>query len=138
MLQTIGQAYDDMQTQNQQLLQQITERDDYNIKVISQENHSLFLIFILFYVLQKDVSGVLNSIQFCCSVYPECWQWHLFDDIFAFLSVIFLLVLFKDQIPLHLIILFLVLVIFISEVSLCFWLFKLNAQKINFFQKFVL
>lgn len=33
-LQTIGQAYDDMQTQNQHLLQQITERDDYNIKVI--------------------------------------------------------------------------------------------------------
>ena len=33
LLQTIGQAYDDMQTQNQHLLQQITERDDYNIKV---------------------------------------------------------------------------------------------------------
>lgn len=32
-MQTIGQAYDDVQTQNQQLLQQITERDDYNIKV---------------------------------------------------------------------------------------------------------
>lgn len=35
MLQTIGQAYDDMQSQNQQLLQQITERDDYNVKVNS-------------------------------------------------------------------------------------------------------
>jgi hypothetical protein len=32
--QSIGQAYDDMQNQNQHLLQQITERDDYNIKVI--------------------------------------------------------------------------------------------------------
>ncbi|KDO85593.1 hypothetical protein CISIN_1g0028163mg, partial [Citrus sinensis] len=31
-IETIGQSYDDMQTQNQQLLQQITERDDYNIK----------------------------------------------------------------------------------------------------------
>ena len=31
--QSIGQAYEDMQTQNQHLLQQITERDDYNIKV---------------------------------------------------------------------------------------------------------
>ncbi|GMP70938.1 hypothetical protein CsSME_00029557 [Camellia sinensis var. sinensis] len=30
-IETIGQAYDDMQAQNQQLLQQITERDDYNI-----------------------------------------------------------------------------------------------------------
>ncbi|KAF7137671.1 hypothetical protein RHSIM_Rhsim07G0033400 [Rhododendron simsii] len=33
-LQTIGQAYDDMQTQNQHLMQQITERDDYNIKLV--------------------------------------------------------------------------------------------------------
>ncbi|KAF5744281.1 Histone ubiquitination proteins group [Tripterygium wilfordii] len=35
-IETIGQAYDDMQTQNQQLLQQITERDDYNIKLVVQ------------------------------------------------------------------------------------------------------
>ncbi|XP_011089870.1 E3 ubiquitin-protein ligase BRE1-like 1 [Sesamum indicum] len=33
-IETIGQAYDDMQTQNQQLLQQITERDDYNVKLV--------------------------------------------------------------------------------------------------------
>ncbi|KAJ0112961.1 hypothetical protein Patl1_00150 [Pistacia atlantica] len=33
-IETIGQVYDDMQTQNQQLLQQITERDDYNIKLV--------------------------------------------------------------------------------------------------------
>ncbi|KAJ6320614.1 hypothetical protein OIU76_006038 [Salix suchowensis] len=33
-IETIGQAYDDMQTQNQRLLQQITERDDYNIKLV--------------------------------------------------------------------------------------------------------
>ncbi|WCJ22965.1 E3 ubiquitin-protein ligase BRE1-like 1 [Euphorbia peplus] len=33
-IQSIGQAYDDMQTQNQHLLQQITERDDYNIKLV--------------------------------------------------------------------------------------------------------
>ncbi|XAR54170.1 Ubiquitin--protein ligase [Bertholletia excelsa] len=33
-IETIGQAYDDMQTQNQQLLQQITERDDYNTKLV--------------------------------------------------------------------------------------------------------
>ncbi|KAK7817607.1 e3 ubiquitin-protein ligase bre1-like 1, partial [Quercus suber] len=31
-IESIGQAYDDMQNQNQHLLQQITERDDYNIK----------------------------------------------------------------------------------------------------------
>ncbi|KAJ0959811.1 hypothetical protein J5N97_000475, partial [Dioscorea zingiberensis] len=34
--QTIGQAYEDMQTQNQHLLQQVTERDDYNIKLVSE------------------------------------------------------------------------------------------------------
>ncbi|XP_062100542.1 E3 ubiquitin-protein ligase BRE1-like 1 isoform X1 [Humulus lupulus] len=33
-IETIGQAYDDMQTQNQHLIQQITERDDYNIKLV--------------------------------------------------------------------------------------------------------
>ncbi|XP_031502326.1 E3 ubiquitin-protein ligase BRE1-like 1 [Nymphaea colorata] len=33
-IETIGQAYEDMQTQNQHLLQQITERDDYNIKLV--------------------------------------------------------------------------------------------------------
>ncbi|XP_004492186.1 E3 ubiquitin-protein ligase BRE1-like 1 isoform X2 [Cicer arietinum] len=33
-IETIGQAYDDMQTQNQHLLHQITERDDYNIKLV--------------------------------------------------------------------------------------------------------
>ncbi|XP_048447748.1 E3 ubiquitin-protein ligase BRE1-like 1 isoform X2 [Pyrus x bretschneideri] len=33
-IETIGQSYDDMQTQNQHLLQQITERDDYNIKLV--------------------------------------------------------------------------------------------------------
>ncbi|KAM7276194.1 hypothetical protein ACFE04_018060 [Oxalis oulophora] len=33
-IETIGQAYDDMQAQNQQLLQQITERDDYDIKLV--------------------------------------------------------------------------------------------------------
>ncbi|XP_056175934.1 E3 ubiquitin-protein ligase BRE1-like 2 isoform X3 [Syzygium oleosum] len=34
-IETIGQAYEDMQTQNQHLLQQVTERDDYNIKLVS-------------------------------------------------------------------------------------------------------
>ncbi|KAL6005066.1 ubiquitin-like modifier hub1 [Asimina triloba] len=33
-IESIGQAYGDMQTQNQHLLQQITERDDYNIKLV--------------------------------------------------------------------------------------------------------
>ncbi|KAL3519014.1 hypothetical protein ACH5RR_021603 [Cinchona calisaya] len=35
-IETIGQAYEDMQMQNQRLLQQVTERDDYNIKLVSE------------------------------------------------------------------------------------------------------
>ncbi|GAV81523.1 zf-C3HC4_3 domain-containing protein [Cephalotus follicularis] len=35
-IETIGQAYEDMQTQNQHLLQQVTERDDCNIKLVSE------------------------------------------------------------------------------------------------------
>ncbi|MCI16383.1 E3 ubiquitin-protein ligase BRE1-like, partial [Trifolium medium] len=31
-IETIGQAYEDMQTQHQHLLQQVAERDDFNIK----------------------------------------------------------------------------------------------------------
>ncbi|CAI9765157.1 unnamed protein product [Fraxinus pennsylvanica] len=39
-IETIGQAYDDMQTQNQKLLQQISERDDYNMKLVFEGVHS--------------------------------------------------------------------------------------------------
>ncbi|KAE9596238.1 hypothetical protein Lal_00048646 [Lupinus albus] len=35
-IETIGQAYEDMQTQNQHLLQMVAERDDYNIKLVSE------------------------------------------------------------------------------------------------------
>ncbi|KAL9270086.1 E3 ubiquitin-protein ligase BRE1-like 2-like protein [Drosera capensis] len=35
-IETVGQAYEDMQTQNQHLLQQMAERDDYNIKLVSE------------------------------------------------------------------------------------------------------
>ncbi|ONK75057.1 uncharacterized protein A4U43_C03F12870 [Asparagus officinalis] len=34
-IETIGQAYEDMQTQNQHLHQQVADRDDYNIKLVS-------------------------------------------------------------------------------------------------------
>lgn len=35
-IETIGQAFEDMQTQNHRLLQLVTERDDYNIKLVSE------------------------------------------------------------------------------------------------------
>ncbi|KAF0928811.1 hypothetical protein E2562_010680 [Oryza meyeriana var. granulata] len=34
-IETIGQSYEDMQTQNQHLLQQVADRDDFNIKLVS-------------------------------------------------------------------------------------------------------
>ncbi|CAM0953283.1 unnamed protein product [Alopecurus aequalis] len=34
-IETIGQAYEDMQTQNQHLHQQVADRDDFNIKLVS-------------------------------------------------------------------------------------------------------
>ncbi|RCV05230.1 hypothetical protein SETIT_1G066200v2 [Setaria italica] len=34
-LMTIGQAYEDMQTQNQHLLEQLADREDFNIKLVS-------------------------------------------------------------------------------------------------------
>lgn len=48
-IETIGQAYDDMQNQNQHLLQQITERDDYNIKLVleglrDKQTHDVLLM----------------------------------------------------------------------------------------------
>ncbi|KAH8516624.1 hypothetical protein H0E87_004827 [Populus deltoides] len=56
-IETIGQAYDDMQTQNQHLLQQITERDDYNIK-------DLILVFALAVcILRFSYSYKLSSLQ---------------------------------------------------------------------------
>ncbi|KAK2985167.1 hypothetical protein RJ640_011988 [Escallonia rubra] len=46
---TIGQAYEDMQTQNQHLLQQVAERDDYNIKV--------FLLLLLLICLVNELAA---------------------------------------------------------------------------------
>ncbi|KAK9757792.1 hypothetical protein RND81_01G186100 [Saponaria officinalis] len=48
-IETIGQAYDDMQNQNQHLMKQITERDDYNIKLVleglrGKQTHDLLLM----------------------------------------------------------------------------------------------
>lgn len=42
--QTIGQAYEEMQTQNSRLLHQITERDDYNTQVLG---YPLFIIRVI-------------------------------------------------------------------------------------------
>ncbi|KAK2970302.1 hypothetical protein RJ640_012654 [Escallonia rubra] len=53
---TIGQAYEDMQTQNQHLLQQVAERDDYNIKVF------LLLLLLICLALAKQLQQVNTSL----------------------------------------------------------------------------
>lgn len=55
-LQTIGQAYEDMQTQNQHLLQQVADRDDFNIKVFRYPS-ILLLAFVEFLVVCSTLHG---------------------------------------------------------------------------------
>ncbi|KAK1412273.1 hypothetical protein QVD17_33387 [Tagetes erecta] len=67
-IETIGQAYDDVQTQNQQLLQQITERDDYNIKLVlegvsARQLHDSLLLDKQ--TLQKKIQQGNALISFC-------------------------------------------------------------------------
>ncbi|XVF33573.1 hypothetical protein REPUB_Repub17cG0180000 [Reevesia pubescens] len=66
-IESIGQAYDDMQMQNQQLLQQITERDDYNIKLVlegvrtkQQQNALLFEK----HTMEKEIHHASASLDF--------------------------------------------------------------------------
>ncbi|KAL4351665.1 hypothetical protein GQ457_06G033050 [Hibiscus cannabinus] len=66
-IESIGQAYDDMQTQNQQLLQQITERDDYNIKLFLEGVRSKQLQDTLLYekhTMEKEIQQASASLDF--------------------------------------------------------------------------
>eukprot|EP00250_Pteridium_aquilinum_P024480 c29137_g1_i1 orf=538-3168(-) len=63
-IETIGQAYEDMQTQNQRLLQQISKRDDYNIKLVSESVKSKQLHTTLI----DEKQGLLDYIQHSTSL----------------------------------------------------------------------
>ncbi|GMI98274.1 REDUCED DORMANCY 4, histone mono-ubiquitination 1 [Hibiscus trionum] len=66
-IESIGQAYDDMQTQNQQLLQQITERDDYNIKLFLEGARSKQLQDTLLFekhTMEKEIQQASASLDF--------------------------------------------------------------------------
>ncbi|CAA0842721.1 E3 ubiquitin-protein ligase BRE1-like 1 [Striga hermonthica] len=66
-IETIGQAYDDMQIQNQQLLQQITERDDCNAKLVlegvraRQQENTLLMEN---HMLEKTVQQTNKTVDF--------------------------------------------------------------------------
>lgn len=80
--QTIGQAYEEMQTQNQRLLQQITERDDYTTHVhISPQSScsTMSMLTNFLYVLGKSLFISLPDWwtilvpEFMCN-YTPLWQ----------------------------------------------------------------
>ncbi|CAL4889672.1 unnamed protein product [Urochloa decumbens] len=65
-IETIGQAYEDMQTQNQHLLEQLADREDFNIKLVSdsvkmkQASSSLLSERL---VLEKQLQQVNTSLE---------------------------------------------------------------------------
>ncbi|XP_039034318.1 E3 ubiquitin-protein ligase BRE1-like 1 isoform X2 [Hibiscus syriacus] len=66
-IESIGQAYDDMQTQNQQLLQQITERDDYNMKLVLEGLRAKQLqdsLLLEKHTMEKEIQQASASIDF--------------------------------------------------------------------------
>ncbi|GMI74091.1 REDUCED DORMANCY 4, histone mono-ubiquitination 1 [Hibiscus trionum] len=66
-IESIGQAYDDMQTQNQQLLQQITERDDYNIKLVLEGLRAKQLqdtLLLEKHTMEKEIQQASASLDF--------------------------------------------------------------------------
>ncbi|KAK5812682.1 E3 ubiquitin-protein ligase BRE1-like 1 isoform X2 [Gossypium arboreum] len=66
-LESIGQAYDDMQTQNQQLLLQVTERDDYNIKLVLERAKAKQLqdaLLLEQHTMEKEIQQSSASLNF--------------------------------------------------------------------------
>ncbi|KAG2656404.1 hypothetical protein PVAP13_1KG078600 [Panicum virgatum] len=65
-IETIGQAYEDMQTQNQHLLEQLADREDFNIKLVSdsvkmkQASSSLLSDKL---ILEKQLQQVNTSLE---------------------------------------------------------------------------
>ncbi|CAN8286415.1 unnamed protein product [Cochlearia groenlandica] len=66
-IQTIGSAYEDIVPQNQQLLLQVTERDDYNIKLFLEGINSRQMqdtLFIDKYIMDKDIQQASSFASF--------------------------------------------------------------------------
>ncbi|KAF3777023.1 E3 ubiquitin-protein ligase BRE1-like 2 [Nymphaea thermarum] len=66
-IETIGQAYEDMQMQNRRLQQQVAERDDYNIKLVSESmkvKHAQSSLVAEKQALAKQLQQVNASLDF--------------------------------------------------------------------------
>uniref|UniRef100_A0A0D9XLD6 E3 ubiquitin protein ligase n=1 Tax=Leersia perrieri TaxID=77586 RepID=A0A0D9XLD6_9ORYZ len=67
-IETIGQAYEDMQTQNQHLLQQVADRDDLNIKLVSDSvkmKQAYGSLLAENQIFQKKLQHVNSSLESC-------------------------------------------------------------------------
>ncbi|KAL5232002.1 hypothetical protein ABZP36_030778 [Zizania latifolia] len=65
-IETIGQAYEDMQTQNQHLLQQVADRDDFNIKLVSDSvkmKQAYGSLLSEKHMLQKQLQHINSSLE---------------------------------------------------------------------------
>uniref|UniRef100_J3N3Z7 E3 ubiquitin protein ligase n=2 Tax=Oryza brachyantha TaxID=4533 RepID=J3N3Z7_ORYBR len=65
-IETIGQAYEDMQTQNQHLLQQVADRDDFNIKLVSDSvkmKQAYSSLLSENHIVQKQLQHVNSSLE---------------------------------------------------------------------------
>ncbi|KAK8445712.1 hypothetical protein SEVIR_9G372800v4 [Setaria viridis] len=65
-IQTIGQAYEDMQTQNQHLLEQLADREDFNIKLVSDSvkmKQACSSLFSEKLMLEKQLQQVNTSLE---------------------------------------------------------------------------
>ncbi|KAF7032913.1 hypothetical protein CFC21_044043 [Triticum aestivum] len=73
-IETIGQAYEDMQTQNQHLLQQVADRDDFNIKHVSSTSDAgavVQCITLPYRLINQLVSDSVKTKQASASLLSE-------------------------------------------------------------------
>ena len=89
-LQSIGHAYEDIMSQNQQLLQQIIERDDHNTKVMIQMTDSCSYFFFMslhlsVIVYDSYVILLLSSLRRCSIFHPTISLCQLFSSVLLWL-----------------------------------------------------
>jgi len=104
-LQSIGHAYEDIMSQNQQLLQQIIERDDHNTKVMIQMTDSCSYFFFMslhlsVIVYDSYVILLLSSLRRCSIFHPTISLCKLLS--FVTLTCAFILFLLHWHIPMTL------------------------------------
>jgi len=85
-IESLGHAYEDIMSQNQQLLQQIIERDDHNTKVMIQMTDSCSYFFFMslhlsVIVYDSYVILLLSSLRRCSIFHPTISLCQLFSSV---------------------------------------------------------